>query len=438
MARIRCFIRVVIERRLARVAAARRRVVALCAAFGMVVLGLVLPLDTIAAQIEPPQRGETIGAVWLSVGEVRQIDASAAFAGSVETYAATSDNEAAVRVSMAGSVVRLTAVAAGAAFVEVRAGNAGGSASQWIGVVSRAVDGEGEGVLSGTGGAEDMLPIGSDDPPTDAGGASDNDSERAVTGDEGGSAGGDDPRPLAIVLSSWAYCVVEQPGDVRSYDDPDPVRNRSEVARFGVNYTIIGGRGPYVITSPHASAETTDESGVLRMACANPDPDVEGPVYRLDLYNPIEIWAEVTDADGTTASASMVVGRVVGRRYIDHGDGTVTVLPRVPGVENAENDYVVATPAAWTLVTLLPNVDLRFVRLSTEGTAHFADAGGGSEVWVDWITATQTDRRIVETADTYSHRVRKTEELMFEMSLMSAAWPWEWTPTTDGGEMMDE
>ena len=45
---------------------------------------------------------------------------------------------------------------------------------------------------------------------------------REATGGDGGTQSEDDPRPLAIVLSSFAYCVVEQPGDVRSYDDPDP------------------------------------------------------------------------------------------------------------------------------------------------------------------------------------------------------------------------
>ena len=434
-----------------------RRVVVFCAGLAVAVLGLVVPASMIAAQVEPPQRGQPFDTLWLSVGDVRDLDASSAFVGSVDAYTATPDNEAAVSVSMTGSVVRLTAVASGVAFIEVSATNAGGSTSQWIGVVSRAAEAVGEEPSRDTGGdsaegsatsdagesdtgdAEDMLALESGDPPPGTGAGDESTRERAgeTTGGDGGTESGDDARPLAIVLSSWAYCVVEKPGDVRSYDDPDPVRSRGEVARFDVNYAVLGGRGPYVITSPHASSDATDESGVLQMACANPDPDVAGPVYRVDLYDPIEVWAEVTDADGTTARASMVVGRVVGRRHIDHGDGTVTVLPYVLRVENPENDYVVATPAAWTLVALLPNVDLRFASLSTDGIAHFADAGGGSAVWVDWATATEMDRRIVVTADTYSHRVAKTEELMSELFQMGAAWPWEWTPTTDLGELMD-
>lgn len=402
-----------------------RQVVGGLAALAALAASWALTGGAVSAQVEPPRRGETIETVWFSVGAVREVDVSTAFVGSVDSYTATSDNEAVVKASVAGSVVSLTAATAGVAFVAVTASNDAGSVSQWIGVVSAAAStDDGDAEVAGDGDLmteiDDPVAIGAGDDATRG-------QAGEATGGDGGTQSEDDPSPLAIVLSSWAYCVVEKPGDVRSYDDPDPVRDRSEVARFDVNYTVVGGRGPYVITSPHASSENTDESGVLQMACANPDPDVEGPVYRVDLYDPIEVWAEVTDADGTTASASMVVGWVVGTRYIDHGDGTVTVLPRVLRVENPENDYVVATPEAWTLVTLLPNVDLRFVSLSTGGIAHFADAGGGSAVWVDWTTAAEMDRTIVVTADTYSHRVPQTEELMFELSLMGAAWPWEQT-----------
>ena len=478
-------------------AVTRRRVVAAYVGLGVLAAGLASAGGVVSAQVPAPQRGEPFGVVWFSVGDVRELDASSAFAGSVDSYTATSDNEAAVSASVTGSVVRLTAVASGVAFVEVTATNDAGSVSQWIGAVSAAAStDDGDAGAAGDGGAmteeDDAAGTGAGDESTGdqaqeaaggdggamteeddaagsgagdestgdqaqeaaggdggamteeddaagsgAGDESTGDQAQEAAGGDGGSTPGDAPRPLSIVLSSWAYCVVERPGDVRSYDDPDPVRDRSEVARFGVNYTVFGGRGPYVITSPHASSVTTDEAGVLPMACANPDPDVEGPVYRVDLYNPIDVSATVTDADGATASASMVVGRVVARRYVDHGDGTVTVLPRVLRVENPENNYVVATSTAWTLVTLLPNVDLRFVSLSADGIAHFADAGGGSEVWVDRTTATETYRTIVVTAGTYSHRVAITPDLELAMSSMSAVWPWEWTPSTDSGEMMD-
>ncbi len=418
-----------------------RRMATCSVALGLAALVVVVPAGTVSAQPEPPRRGQAFEFTWLSVGEVRELDASAAFTGAVDSYTARSSNQAVVSVSVTGSVVELTALAAGSVSVEVRAGNAAGSASQRFNVLSLAArpGGEtaaratgGETSPRATGGADEMSPIDDGAPPSGA-------DVTVSFGDDAVSPSvSTDSQPLSIVLSSFAYCRVERPGEVRSYDDPDPVRSRTEVARFGVNYTVFGGRGPYVISSPHAASRSTDESGVLRMACANPDPVADGPVYRLDLYDPIDVRVQVTDADGATASASMVVGRIVATRYVVHGDGTVSVLPRVLGVENPENDYVVATPAAWSIMTLLPNVDLRFAGLSSDGVAHLADAGGGAEVWVDWTTAAVTDRRIVVTADTYAHRVPKTEELMSEMTLMGSLWPWEQPPPASEEEgMMD-
>ena len=120
--------------------------------------------------------------MWLSVGEVREVDVSAAFSGLVDSYTASSDNTAAVSVSVTGSVVRLTSVAAGVAFVEVRAGNAGGSASQWIGVVSRAAEVGDEDLAPDSGNADEMLPLEDDDQPSDAGVIQDNDGAGPVPG----------------------------------------------------------------------------------------------------------------------------------------------------------------------------------------------------------------------------------------------------------------
>ncbi len=404
---------------------------------GLIAFSLALTASSaaVSAQQQPPQRAEpaalVVAVVWQSVGETRNVDVSSAFVGAVDSYTATSDNPVVVRVSTAGSVVSLSAEARGVAFVEVTATNTAGSTSVWISVAA-GLAAVGEDSARGTADAEEMLPV-------EDGGPSIDDDPAASFGDGAEiRATSTTPQPLAIVLSSWAYCRVERPGEVRAYDDPDPVRHSGEVARFNVNYKILGGRGPFVVSSPHALSAKTDVSGVLEMACANPDPDAEGPVYRVDLYNPIEVSAEVTDAEGTTASATMTVGRAVATRYVRHGDGTVSVLPRVIGVENPENHYVVATPAAWTKVTLLPNVDLRFRALGADGIAHFADAGGGSEVWVDWTTAAVSDTRIVVTGDTYSHRVPLTPELEWEMSLMSAGWPWEERPSVGPPGLMDD
>ena len=185
------------------VAGLRRRAVALCAGLGVAALGLVLPASTIAAQVEPPQRGAPFESVWFSVGDVREVDASSAFVGSVDSYTATSDNGAAVSASVAGSVVRLTGLTAGVAFVEVRASNAGGSASQWIGVISRAT----EPLASASAAAaertpddsEDMLPVEDDDPPPDVGDAVSNESDRSVVGDDASSP------TTALVAQAWCF-----------------------------------------------------------------------------------------------------------------------------------------------------------------------------------------------------------------------------------------
>ncbi len=124
-----------------------RQVLGGFAALAALAASWALAGDAVSAQVEPPGRGEPIETVWFSVGDVREVDMSAAFVGPVDSYTATSDNEAAVSVSLAGSVVSLTAAGAGVAFVEVRAVNEGGSVSQWIGVVSTAAAEEDDGVV---------------------------------------------------------------------------------------------------------------------------------------------------------------------------------------------------------------------------------------------------------------------------------------------------
>ena len=386
------------------VAVAHRRVVALFAGLGVAALGLVLPASTIAAQAEPPQRGEPVAAVWFSVGDIREVDVAAAFVGSVDSYTATSDNEAAVRASMAGSVVSLTALASGVAFVEVTATNEGGSVSQWIGVVSRAAA-----------------------PASDA----------TANNAEGQSDAAGTESSLAITLASHAYCAAERPGDVsgRDPDDADPARDRDEVVRSGVHYAVVGGRGPYVVTSPHAAADATDASGLLEIACANPDPDADGSGYRLDTYDLVAVVVEVTDAAGNTASADMTLELGLGTRRRNHGGNMRSIEPWVAAMERPEDNYVIATPTTSTLVTLVPNVDLRFVELSEDGVAHYADAGGGSEVWLDWATGAVVDSDVVVTDETYAH----VFDITTVESTAAALWPWEIPPQPDdaAGEEME-
>ena len=381
------------------VAGLRRRAVALCAGLGVAALGLVLPAGTIAAQVEPPQRGAPFESVWFSVGDVWEVDASSAFVGSVDSYTATSDNDAAVSASVAGSVVRLTGLTAGVAFVEVRASNAGGSASQWIGVISRAT----EPLASASAAAaertpddsEDMLPVEDDDPPPDVGDAVGNESDRSVVGD-------DAPSPtIALVAQAWCF-TREMHGMFPAESDEVPPLGRNEVARFSLSYWVVGGRPPYVVTSPDAHEPASSESGVLRIACGIPTSSSADPGERTYLARdagPLMITVSVTDGDGMTASTEVVVVMSPGALTFVRDDGLCREIVEVPGMQKPGHNYVLGTPTAWTLVTLAPSLDLRFEGLDGNGIATFADRETGWEIRLDWLTGAEVSRTVGEFPD---------------------------------------
>ena len=382
------------------VAGLRRRAVALCAGLGVAALGLVLPASTIAAQVEPPQRGAPFESVWFSVGDVWEVDASSAFVGSVDSYTATSDNEAAVSASVAGSVVRLTGVTAGVAFVEVRASNAGGSASQWIGVISRAPDPPAGAVDDAPertpDDSEDMLPVEDDDLPPDAGDAVGNASD--------GSVVGDDAPPPAIALVSQAWCFTrEMHGMFMGETDELPPLDRNEVERFSLSYGVVGGRPPYVVTSPDAYEAASGREGVLRIACGIPTSSSANPgerAYKPRDAGPLTITVSVTDADGATGSAEVVVVMSPGALSFIRSDGVCREIVEVPGMEKPGYNYVLGTPTAWTLVTLAPSLDLRFEGLDGIGIATFADRETGWEIRLDWLTGAEVSRTVGEFPDT--------------------------------------
>ena len=380
------------------VAGLRRRAVALCAGLGVAALGLVLPASTIAAQVEPPQRGAPFESVWFSVGDVWEVDASSAFVGSVDSYTATSDNGAAVSVSVTGSVMRLTSVAAGVAFVEVRAGNAGGSASQWIGVVSRATQVGGEELAPDTGGAEEMLPLEDDDQPSDAAGAPDNDGAGPVPGDDAARTSRSAPgaQPLAIVLAAPEWCAGTPPYGATTLEQFAAFRaNRETVRRFDLSYWVTGGRAPYAVTSPDAYEAASGTSGVLRMPCAVYDPASAGGerLYFAERWRST-FTVEVTDADGVTASASFRMKLSSGTIVIDNGDGTSTRLVNLGWFDEPGSSYLLGFPAVWRYVSLAPGLDVDFEGLDAEGNAHFADREYGWEVWIDPVTGAEVRRTV--------------------------------------------
>ena len=359
-----------------RVQLSGRQVVGGLAALAALAASWALAGDAVSAQVEPPRRGEPIETVWFSVGDMREVDISTAFVGSVDAYTATSDNEAAVSVSWAGSAVSLTAEGAGAAFVEVRAFNEGGSVSQWIGAVSTAAAEEDEGAV--------------DD---DENEAAPPDNGSARNGDEMAVEAGGVSSPLAITLVAQAYCL---PTDVNMMSEEESAIFRIEpsaVARFGVTYAVIGGQPPYSVTSPEAAETASGPSGVLQVACAVPDPATDGGnrLYLADA-GALAIAVEVSDATGETASVTLIVQMASGTTYLDNGDGTLTEWVSVPGIAQPGHTYVLGTPTAWARVTLAPSLALRFEQLDQEGIAYFADRELGWEVRVDWITGAEVGR----------------------------------------------
>ena len=291
----------------------RRRAwpVGVLAAIALVTLGSVASSGLASAQEVAPPRNATaaivVEVVWLSVGETRSVDVSSAFVGVVDSFTAQGDNDAAVSVTIAGPVVSLTGVATGVAFVEVIATNAGGSASVWISAASGLTE-VGEDSARDTGVAEEMLPI-DDEMPPDADAAPDaNGDASAAGGDaEQHSTDADGVQPLSIILVAPEWCPGTPPFGATTLEQFAAFRaTRETVWRFDLSYAVVGGRAPYVVTSLDAYAPASSPSGVLRMACAVPDPDsADGErLYFAERWS----WTytvEVTDADGARASAAV-------------------------------------------------------------------------------------------------------------------------------------
>lgn len=358
-----------------------RQVLGGLAALAALAASWALAGDAVSAQVEPPRRGEPIETVWFSVGDMREVDLSTAFVGSVNAYTATSDNEAAVSVSWAGSAVSLTAEGAGVAFVEVRAFNEGGSVSQWIGAVSTAAAEEDDGVVD-----DGVVDDGENE-------ATPSDNGSARNGDETAVDVGAVSSPLAIALVAQAYC--QGSADEMMTDEESAIFRiePSAVARFGVTYAVIGGQPPYSVTSPEAAETASGPSGALQVACAVPDPaSSDGDRLYLGGARALAIDVEVSDAAGETASATLIVQMASGRTYLDNGDGTSTESVFVPGIAQPGHTYVLATPSAWVRIRLAPSLALRFEQLDEEGIAHFADRELGWEVRLDWITGAEVGR----------------------------------------------
>ena len=162
--------------------------------------------------------------------------------------------------------------------------------------------------------------------------------------------------------------------------DELPPLDRNEVERFSLSFWVVGGRPPYVVTSPDAHAPVSSAAGVLRIACGIPTSSSANPGERAYLprdAGPLTITVSVTDADGATGSAEVVVVMSPGALSFLRDDGVCREIVEVPGMEKPGHTYVLGTSSVWTLVTLAPSLDLRFEGLDGNGIATFADRETG-------------------------------------------------------------
>ena len=109
-------------------------VLVVVAAFGAVLGGA----PAAAQDVQSPGRGAWLDNVSVTGGETAEVDIAAGFTGAVDVYSATSGDAAVAAVSVSGSVVSITGVSVGYAFVTVTATNAAGSRSQWFEVTVTA------------------------------------------------------------------------------------------------------------------------------------------------------------------------------------------------------------------------------------------------------------------------------------------------------------
>ena len=93
---------------------------------------------TISTSAPAPMASGSIDAVSVAVGATQDVDVSAYFTGTVDTYMASSSDDTKATVAVSGSTVTVTGVAEGAATITVTATNSGGSATQTFTVTAVA------------------------------------------------------------------------------------------------------------------------------------------------------------------------------------------------------------------------------------------------------------------------------------------------------------
>ncbi len=191
------------------------------------------------------------------------------------------------------------------------------------------------------------------------------------------------PAPLSVTVDSPGWCLGSE-----------GVLGPSGRYGFGsvdVTYEVRGGVGPYTITSPAAPGAThSAPSGAITVSCARGGIDLLTEDYSF-LDNVVEagpktVRVDVTDSVGATAYAEIVVEVAENAYTTEYNDGIMC----------AGRTYVLGDPdpGQWVLVTLPPELYMRFSGLNPNGTAHFEEITTGSELVLDWHTGEELWRTI--------------------------------------------
>ena len=342
--------------------------------------------QTIAVTVEAlaaPELGAALTAQTVAVGDSADVDVTAGFAGTVDSYGAVSSDETVATVSVDGATVTVTGVAAGTATVSVTATNATGSVSQSFTVTVSDL------VVTATA-------------PT-----------YCLTG-EG--------RPVIVTPGTTAAAASS-----RTTTPPTTTVGREGVATVDVSYTISGGRGPYTVTIPDATpagAGTGGTSaaraaapgpGVMAVSCALPGVNLDNVAASANVVEagPKTIRLQVTDATGATTTTEVTI-QVAEDAYTTEYNG---------GIMRAGRTYVLGDPDAWTLITVPNTLDLRFAGLSMGKIAYFVDTVTGSTITLNWPTGAEMSRDIATPASPDGGTTSRNVGSLFDNLIASALRP---------------
>ena len=275
-----------------------------------------------------PQTANPPVARTIAVGEELPIHIADAFSGIIATYGAASNNTTVATVSVDGPVVTLTGVAAGTATVTLGAANTAGRATATLPVTVQA------------------------------------------------------PEELTIAVAAPSHCLGSE--GTRA-----PGGGRRGVGHIDVTYTVTGGAGPYLITSPDTTQTATEPTGTLTISCAQRGIDLTTATPDVNVVEagPRTVTITATDNTGTTASVNIGIEIAEDAYTTEYNNGQM----------HEGKTYVLGTPDDWVLITLPQGLTLQFAGLSEHNMAHFTEPTTGAEILLDWTTGTELGRTIPTT-----------------------------------------